>query len=218
MALDGTKVQAKASKHKAMSHGRTLMAEKQLQHEINALMRRAEILDTQADQRYGKGNLGSELPNELRYMQSRLEKIRQACKEMEAETAAAVARQRHQDVKEARTKAAAAEESDTAVAEQVDLNRKAEAAAAKAMVALEKAIEVAGSSGVEPDLELLATNSMLRRGLARKADGTPTKKTQRNHRFAEACGYTDPESHLMPLGGAFLLGYKCQLAVPVMGK
>ena len=51
VALDGTKVQANASKHKAMSHGRMLRAEKQLQQEINALMRRAEILDAQDDRR-----------------------------------------------------------------------------------------------------------------------------------------------------------------------
>jgi hypothetical protein len=51
------------------------------------------------------------------------------------------------------------------------------------------------------------------RGLARKADGTPTSKSQRNHRFAEACGYTDPESHLMQSGGSYLQGYNCQVAV-----
>ena len=45
MALDGTKVQSNASKHKAMSHGRMLRAENQLQQEIIAFMRRAEILD-----------------------------------------------------------------------------------------------------------------------------------------------------------------------------
>ena len=43
VALDGTKVQANASKHKAMSHERMLKAEKQLQQEINALMRKAEM-------------------------------------------------------------------------------------------------------------------------------------------------------------------------------
>ena len=214
VALDSTKVQANASKHKAMSLGRMLRAEKQLQQEINALMRRAEILDAQEDQRYGKRNLGSELPDELRHKQGRLEKIRQACKEMEAETAAAAAQQRHQEAEEARAKATAAEESDAAATEQADLNRKAEAAAAKAMVALEKAIETAEAAGVEPpNLGPLARDAMLWRGLAREADGAPTKKTQRNHRFAEACGYTDPESHLMPSGNSFLQGYNCQLAV-----
>jgi hypothetical protein len=46
---------------------------------------------------------------------------------------------------------------------------------------------------------------MPRRGLARKADGTPTAKTQRN--------FTDPDSHLMQSGGSYLQGYNCQLAV-----
>jgi hypothetical protein len=46
---------------------------------------------------------------------------------------------------------------------------------------------------------------MPRRGLARKADGTPTNKTQRN--------FTDPDSHLMQSGGSYLQGYNCQLAV-----
>jgi hypothetical protein len=53
VALNGTKVQANASKHKAMSHERMLRAEKELEKEINALIRKAEILDAQEDRRYG---------------------------------------------------------------------------------------------------------------------------------------------------------------------
>ena len=84
----------------------------------------------------------------------------------------------------------------------------------KAKAATDKAIEAAEKAGVElPDLEPLAPDAMPRRGLARKADGTPTTKTQRNHRFAEACGYTDAYSHLMQSGGSYLEGYNCQLAV-----
>ncbi len=45
VALDGTKVKANASKHKAMSHEGMLRPEKELEKEINALRRRAEILD-----------------------------------------------------------------------------------------------------------------------------------------------------------------------------
>jgi len=206
VALDGTKVQANASKHKAMSHERMLKAEKQLENEINALMRKSEILDAQEDQRYGKGKRGSELPDELRRRQDRLARIRQARKEMEAETAAAAARQRQQEADESRTKAAAAQESDAPPADQAELNRKAEVAAATAKAAKEKAIEAAESAGVEPpDLEPVAADAMPRRGLARKADGTPTKKTQRN--------FTDPDSHLMHSGGSYLQGYNCQLAV-----
>ena len=62
VALDGTKVQANASKHKAMSHERMLKAEAQLEKEIKELMRKAEILDAQEDGKYGKGKLGSDLP------------------------------------------------------------------------------------------------------------------------------------------------------------
>ncbi len=206
VALDGTKVQANASKRKAMSHERMLRAEKELEKEINALIRKAEILDAQEDRRYGKGKLGSELPDELRRRQDRLARIRQARKEMEAETAAAAARQRQEEAEEARAKAAAAHEADALAAEQADLTRKAEAAAAKANAAREKAIDAAENAGLEPpDLEPLACDAMPRRGLARKVDGTPTKKTQRN--------FTDAESHLMQSGGSYLQGYNCQLAV-----
>ena len=206
VALDGTKVKANASKHKAMSHERMLKAEKQLEREINALMRKAEILDAQEDRRYGKGKLGSELPDELRRRQDRLARIRQARKEMEAETAAAAARQRQQEADETRAKADAAREADAAAAEQAERNRKAEAAAAKAKAAREKAIEAAEIAGVEPpDLEPVGADAMPRRGLARKADGTPTSRTQRN--------FTDPDSHLMKSDGHYIQGYNCQLAV-----
>jgi len=189
-----------------MSHERMLRTEKELEKEINALMRKAEILDAQEDRRYGKGNRGSELPEELRHKQGRLARIRQARKEMEAETAAAAARQRQEEAEEASAKAAAAREAAAPATEQAELIKKAESAAAKAKDAREKAIEAAENAGVEPpDLEPLAADAMPRRGLARKADGTPTKKTQRN--------FTDPGSHLMQSGGTYLQGYNCQLAV-----
>jgi hypothetical protein len=206
VALDGTKMQANASKHNAMSHERMLRAEKELEQEINALMRKAEILDAQEDRKYGKGKRGSELPEELRHKQSRLARIRQARKEMEAETAAATARQRHEEAQKARAKASEAQETDAPAAEQAEHQKKDEAAAAKATAARDNAIETAEHAGREPpDLEPLAAEAMPRRGLARKADGTPTTKTQRN--------FTDPESHLMQFGGTYLQAYNCQLAV-----
>ena len=206
VALDGTKVKANASKHKAMSHERMLRAEKQLAQEINALMRKAEILDAQEDRRYGKDNRGSDLPDELRRRQDRLERIRQARKEMEAETAAAAARQRQEEADQARAEADAANESDAPAAEQAELNKRAEAAAAKARAARERAEEAAKEAGVDlPDLDALAAEAMPRRGLARQANGTPTQKTQRN--------FTDTDSHLMKSDGHYIQGYNCQLAV-----
>ncbi|MBM5796658.1 MAG: transposase [Cyanobacteria bacterium K_Offshore_0m_m2_072] len=206
VALDGTKVKANASKHKAMSHERMLRAEKQLAQEINALMRKAEILDAQEDRRYGKTNRGSELPDELRRRQDRLERIRQARKEMEAETAAAAARQRQEEADQAKAEADDSKESDAPAAEQAELNKRAEAAAAKAKAAREKAIEAAKEARVEPpDLEPLAAEAMPRRGLARKANGAPTQKSQRN--------FTDADSHLMKSDGHYIQGYNGQLAV-----
>jgi len=61
-----------------MSHERMLRAEKKLKKGINALMRRAQILDAREDQRYGKGKRGSELPDGLRRPQDRMARIRQA--------------------------------------------------------------------------------------------------------------------------------------------
>ncbi|MEO1003956.1 MAG: hypothetical protein AAFX65_12715 [Cyanobacteria bacterium J06638_7] len=49
MTLDRTKVKANASKHKAISHERMFRAEKELRKEINALIRKAKILDAQED-------------------------------------------------------------------------------------------------------------------------------------------------------------------------
>ncbi|MDH4404701.1 MAG: transposase [Cyanobium sp. D14.bin.5] len=100
VALDGPKVQAKASKHKAMSHERLLKAEAQL-GEIKELMSRAEILDAREDGKYGKGKLGSDLPKELRRREDRLKKIRQARQALEAEAAAAAARDRAKQAAEA---------------------------------------------------------------------------------------------------------------------
>jgi len=133
-----------------------LRAEKQLAQEINALMRKAEILDAQEDRRYGKTNRGSDLPDELRRRKDRLERIRQARKEMEAETAAAAARQRQEEADQARAQADGAKEEKASTAEQTDLNKRAEAPAAKARAAREKAEEAAKAAGLEPpDLEPL---------------------------------------------------------------
>lgn len=85
VALDGTKIQANASKHKAMSYGRMKEAEKKLQAEVEELLRRAAAEDEEEDQKYGKGQRGDELPEELARRESRLKKIRAAKAELEAE-------------------------------------------------------------------------------------------------------------------------------------
>jgi hypothetical protein len=94
VALDGTKIRANASRHKAMNHERMLKSERQLETEMRALLRKAELIDAQEDAQYGKGKRGDELPEELQRCSSRLEWIRMANAELEAEAAAAKARQR----------------------------------------------------------------------------------------------------------------------------
>lgn len=88
VALDGTKVRANASKHKAMSYGRMVEAEAKLQAEVDELMRRAEAADEAEDSRHGPGRRGDELPEELRRRQGRLRVIRRAKQALEAEAKA----------------------------------------------------------------------------------------------------------------------------------
>jgi hypothetical protein len=91
VALDGTKVLANASKHKAMSYGRMPEAERKLDQEIAALLAEAQRVDAAEDARYGQGKRGNELPAELARRESRLAKIRAAKAELEAEAEAAAA-------------------------------------------------------------------------------------------------------------------------------
>lgn len=85
VAIDGSKLQANASKHKAMSYGRMDEAEKKLKGEIDALLGRAEAEDAAEDGKFGKGRSGDQLPAELARRESRLSKLQEAKAELEAE-------------------------------------------------------------------------------------------------------------------------------------
>ena len=95
VAVDGSKVQASASKHKAMSYRRMKEEEKRLRKEIRELTSRARRTDAQEDKRYGKDRRGDELPAELIRREDRLATIRAARKRLEA-------RQAEQDRREGR--------------------------------------------------------------------------------------------------------------------
>ena len=88
VALDGAKVRANASKHKAMIYKRMKEKEAQLQGEVDELLRRAQETDEAEDRRYGKDRRGDELPEELAFREGRLEKIREAMAALEAEAQA----------------------------------------------------------------------------------------------------------------------------------
>lgn len=88
IALDGTKVKANASKHKAMSYGRMVTEEARLQAEVTALLKQAEAADARDDATYGPDRRGDELPAELARREQRLTTIRAAKAVLEQEAQA----------------------------------------------------------------------------------------------------------------------------------
>ena len=85
VAIDGTKLQANASKHKAMSYDRMEEKEKQLKAEVEKLLARAAETDAAEEAQYGKGKRGDELTGELARRESRLKKIAEAKAALEQE-------------------------------------------------------------------------------------------------------------------------------------
>jgi transposase len=83
VALDGSKVKANASKHKAMSYGRMEETEKRLRKEVRELLKQAEAVDEEEDKRYGQERQGEELPEELQRRETRIARIREAKKVLE---------------------------------------------------------------------------------------------------------------------------------------
>lgn len=90
VALDGTKVKANASKHKAMSYDRMCTREQELAQQIAGLLAQASSIDAAEDQQYGRGTSANQLPSDLVRAEQRLAKIRAAkvALEQEARTAA----------------------------------------------------------------------------------------------------------------------------------
>lgn len=85
VALDGTKMKANASKHKAMSYERMDEAEARLKREIQELLDKAKQADETDDESYGKGKKGESIPKELARRASRLKKIQEAKLALEEE-------------------------------------------------------------------------------------------------------------------------------------
>jgi transposase len=84
VALDGSKVKANASKHRAMSYGRMRETEKRLREEVRKLLSQAEAADAEEDTRYGRGRRGDELPAELQRREARIQRIGEARRALEA--------------------------------------------------------------------------------------------------------------------------------------
>src|SRR4051794_19051783 len=88
IAVDGTKIQGNASRHKAMSYAYMTREVGRLRAEIDRLLEQAQEADAEDDAARG-ARRGDELPEELRRRRARLATIEAAMKRLEAEAKAA---------------------------------------------------------------------------------------------------------------------------------
>lgn len=125
VALDGTKVKANASRHKAMSYDRMCASEARLAAEVAEMMRQAQHIDAEEDAAYGANNRGDDLQGEMARRESRLAKIRKAKADLEQHA-------KEQAAHKARTKVSNNGQPDEVAAEAADRAAKAATPAAKA--------------------------------------------------------------------------------------
>ena len=195
VAIDGTKIQGNASKHKAMSYERMLAIEQRLQEEVDQLLSRAEAADASDDARFGVGCREEDLPAELRRREQRLARIRDAKAQLEAEAAEARARSLREQAQRAQ------ERSEDESLSSTERKRAATSATNKAA----KARDLAPDRD-DDDIDPPTTGDGLPLHEPRvKTDGTPHEGAQMN--------FTDPDSRIVESGGAFVQGYNCQAAV-----
>jgi transposase len=196
VALDGSKVQANASKHKAMSYGRMKEDEKRLQAEIEALLRRAEELDAAEDAEHGADMRGDEIPEELRRRETRLQRIRAAKSELEKEAAEARAAELRENAEGLRKTADDLSASPRQRRLATTLAGKAENEAKRLSRSKKDDDDDANGGG---------TSQLPLHRVATTREGKPKDTAQRN--------FTDADSRIMHRNGAFLQAYNAQAAV-----
>lgn len=191
VALDGAKIKASASKHKAMSYQRMNQEEARLQAEVEALLRRAQQIDEEEDQRYGAGRDEEDLPAELARREQRLERLRAAKAELEKEAAAG----RAAELRElAAGQHAKADDQSVPADERKRARTRAQKSEEQA-----GALSPEGDEGQEGQLELPLNR------VPCEAEGKPKPSAQRN--------FTDPESRIMVKDGGFIQSYNAQIVV-----
>jgi transposase len=191
VALDGTKVKANASKHKAMSYERMLKAEAELVTEIEQMLAEAERIDQEEDKQYGRGRRGDELPAELKRREDRLRKIREAKAALEAEAA----RTREETLR-------AQADRQREQAEQAEDPTERKRAASRAAKAEAEADKLRGVGPGEPPPPSSPAQDLPHHRVPATPDGKPEPKAQRN--------FTDPDSRIMKKDGAFEQAFNCQ--------
>jgi len=196
VSLDGSKINANASKHKAMSHARMESEVERLEGEIHDLLAKATTIDQEEDDLYGEGKQAHPIADELRHREQRLEAIRKAKAELEEEGRRAKAEQLRE--RSERQRRGARTEEDP-----IERKRKL----TRASRSKEEADRLAGrqSDEAESDGPDDPDDDLPLHRVPTTRDGFPAPKAQRN--------FTDPDSRIMKRNGEFLQGYNCQIAV-----
>ena len=194
IALDGTKIRAAASKHRAMSHGRMLQEEARLKAEVEALLARADETDRQEDDEHGVGKDAVDVPAELARRETRLELIRAAREALEREAAMARAQALREN----------AEALDKTAADESLPSKQRRLAATLAGKALDQArtLDPRDDDDDEPPG---APTDMPSHQVPTEPSGKPKPIAQRN--------FTDPDSRIMVKDGAFVQAYNAQAVV-----
>ena len=192
VAIDGTKMKANASKHKAMSYERMNKEEQRLKAEIENYFDLAEKIDAEEDTMYGVGQQPQDLPAELRRREDRLAKIREVRAALKKETAEARAQELQQLANDLRAKAA-------------DPSTPPNKQSTFETVAAQHDQQAAELDDDDDDSPPPAVDDLPRNTPPKRPDGTPKPKAQRN--------FTDPDSRIMMRDGAFVQAYNAQLAV-----
>jgi hypothetical protein len=200
VAIDGTKMKANASKHKAMSAERMEKAEVQLTDEIEALLAKAEAVDAAEDAEYGAGNQEPGLKAEWARREGRREKIREHLAALKKEAAQGRATELRRQAEELR---ATSISTDPTVAPRTKVTARTLAMQRDAQADLLAPIERKEDDDDPPPPAVDA--DLPKHRIPTAKDGKPTPKAQRN--------FTDPESRIMFRDGAFLQAYNGHLAV-----
>lgn len=199
VAIDGTKMKANASKHKAMSYDRMQKDEVRIRAEVDTWFDRAEAEDAEEDAALGRVDPAEE----IRRREERLAKMAAAREALRRETAAARAARLRTQAAELREKASAPTMAPSKQSELTTLADKREQQAAQLAPAPAPQPDRDDDDQTPPPAD--STNDLPRNTPPMTPAGEPKPKAQRN--------FTDPESRIMVRDGAFIQAYNAQIAV-----
>ena len=190
VAIDGTRMKANASKHKAMSYERMKKEEARLKAEVEALLQRAEATDAAEDAQYGVGKQPEDLPAELQRRDGRRLKIREALAALKKETAKARATEHIELADNLR-----------AVAPTMKTSRQQ----AELFTRADQHDQMAADLDDEDPPPPAVDSDVPRNTPPKRPSGEPKPKAQRN--------FTDPDSRIMFHDGTYMQAYNAQIAV-----